>query len=99
MTGAEHGSAPPATLDVTPYELLRRAALGEMLPPEARTGLTLFLRRGMWGWARAMATTRASSATTPGGSFSKAMAPAPDAAIIHVFAALVIPTDTRGARL
>jgi len=36
------------------YEALRAAAFGDGLPPEARSGLTLFLRRGMWGWARAM---------------------------------------------
>jgi transposase len=31
------------------YEVLRMAALGEALPPMARSGLMLFLRRGMWG--------------------------------------------------
>ena len=35
--------------------LLRMAALGEALPPEARSGLVLFLRRGMWAWARTLA--------------------------------------------
>jgi hypothetical protein len=34
------------------YEVLRLAALGEPLPPEARSGLMLFLHRGMWAWAR-----------------------------------------------
>ncbi len=38
------------------YETLRAAALGERLPPEARSGLALLLRRGMWAWARATAT-------------------------------------------
>ncbi len=33
------------------YEELRSAALGSALPPRARSGLMLFLRRGMWGWA------------------------------------------------
>ena len=37
------------------YETLRGAALGAELPVEARSGLALFLRRGMWGWARAVA--------------------------------------------
>ncbi len=36
------------------YETLRRAALGEPVSPEDRSGLGLFLRRGMWGWARAL---------------------------------------------
>ena len=31
------------------------AALGQALPLEARSGLALLLRRGMWGWARALA--------------------------------------------
>ena len=34
------------------------AALGEALPPEARSGLVLFLRLGMWGWARTLAVAR-----------------------------------------
>ena len=37
------------------YEVLRMAGLGEALPPTARSGLMLFLRRGMWGWAQALA--------------------------------------------
>lgn len=36
------------------YETLRTAARGEALAFEARNGLALFLRRGMWGWARAI---------------------------------------------
>ena len=39
------------------YECLRLAALGEPLPPQARSGLLLFLRRGMWGWARGLSVT------------------------------------------
>jgi hypothetical protein len=35
--------------------VLRMAALGEALPPTARSGLMLFLRRGMWGWAQTLA--------------------------------------------
>jgi hypothetical protein len=38
----------------TRYEALRAAAFGDGLPPEARSGLTLFLRRGLWGWTRAL---------------------------------------------
>lgn len=37
------------------YETLRRAAMGDPLPPEARNGLGLFLRKGMWAWAQALA--------------------------------------------
>lgn len=35
------------------YETLRAAALGDRLPLEARSGLALLVRRGMWAWARA----------------------------------------------
>ena len=34
------------------YEILRAAALGAVLPPEARSGLSILLYRGMWAWAR-----------------------------------------------
>ena len=34
------------------YEILRTAALGTALPPEARSGLTILLHRGMWAWVR-----------------------------------------------
>ena len=47
---------------VAQYEALRGAVLGDALPPEARTGLLLFLRRGMSGWARAVATMCAAAA-------------------------------------
>lgn len=49
--GAEN-KCDPAIL--TRYEVLRRAATGEPLQPEDRGGLALFLRRGMWSWAKAL---------------------------------------------
>ncbi len=50
-------TATPAALPtavVARYERLRSAMLGEALPPDARSGLVVFLHRGMWGWARAL---------------------------------------------
>lgn len=47
------GSILPSFL-ASEYEVLRAAALGEALPLMARSGLMLFLRRGMWGWAKAL---------------------------------------------
>ena len=47
-------SADSSTAMAARYEALRAAAFGDGLPPEARSGLTLFLRRGMWGWVRAL---------------------------------------------
>jgi len=91
MTGAEKGFAEPSIV-VAQYETLRRAALGEALPPEARSGLTLFLRRGMWGWARAMVPTNASRQPTRSQS-SNWSAPELSRAVIHVFAAMAINAD------
>jgi hypothetical protein len=53
ISGAAKDFARPSTV-AAQYEILRMAALGEALPPEARSGLMLFLRRGMWGWARTL---------------------------------------------
>ena len=39
------------------YEILRAAALGTALPPEARSGLTILLHRGMWAWIRVIVRT------------------------------------------
>lgn len=78
------------------YETLRSAALGEVLPVEARSGLTLFLRRGMWGWARVMATTSSSQQPTrlPSSSWT---APEEYRAAIHIFAAMAIHASNGGA--
>lgn len=42
-----------STLLASRYETLRRAALGEPVSPEDRSGLGLLLRRGVLGWAQA----------------------------------------------
>lgn len=89
------GSTPPSAV-AAQYETLRMAALGEALPPEARSGLMLFLRRGMWGWARTLAA--ASARQEP----MRAPSSSPTAlrertAVIHVFAAMAINTSGRRA--
>jgi hypothetical protein len=96
MTGAESGSTKPTSISGTSYEALRSAALGEVLPPEARSGLTLFLRRGLWGWARAMADADASQqpANSPASHW---IAPEGHRAVIRLFAAMAIHVDNRGA--
>ena len=50
--GAVVENRPEAVRIAERYETLRTAALGARLPLEARSGLALFLRRGMWGWAQ-----------------------------------------------
>ncbi len=81
------------------YETLRRAALGEALPPEARSGLALFLRRGMWGWARMLATAGApQQPIRPMSSSSTARYEC--RGVIHVFASMAMNAahnDDRGA--
>jgi hypothetical protein len=76
------------------YEALRSAALGEPLAPTARHGLVVFLRRGMWAWARALvaapaAPTRLSRATTTG--------PEPDHlhGVVRVFATMALSSPDR----
>jgi hypothetical protein len=81
-----------ATL-ATQYEWLRSAALGDPLPPTARHGLVVFLRRGMWAWARAVAVAPSSSTRRPRPT------PSPDPASIHgvvqLFATMALSSADR----
>jgi hypothetical protein len=74
---------------VAQYEALRSAVLGEALPPEARTGLLLFLRRGMCGWARAVAAMCAAQRPT-GSRPPNLTIPEEHRAVVHILAAMVI---------
>lgn len=77
--------------------MLRRAALGEALPFEARSGMALFLHCGMWGWARTIC-----DANTGMGWIQP---PSPDTTsiryepkgVIRLFAAIVTNNDSRRA--
>ena len=75
------------------YEVLRAAVLGEALPLMARSGLMLFLRRGMWGWAKVRASSpqepidrRPSASSTQGGH----------GAVVHVLATIATSTNHAG---
>jgi hypothetical protein len=81
---------------VAQYEALRGAVLGEALPPEARTGLLLFLRGGMCGWARAVATMRAPQRPT-GSRLPNWTIPEEHRAVVHILAAMVINANHHGA--
>ena len=72
------------------YEALRMAALGDVLPLEARSGLALFLRRGMWGWARTLAAAGASQPPIRPLSPSSTAAAHECSGVIHVFASMVM---------
>src|SRR5258708_38126736 len=89
-SNATRSSEVPSSV-VIQYETLRRAALGGVLQPEARWGLMLFLRRGMWGWIRAVAIGSASASRQPSGSLSLRWRGSDGhRAIVHVLAALAM---------
>ena len=95
MTDSADSTAPAASL-ITKYESLRGAALGAALPPEARAGLALFLRRGMWSWTRVLATASVSRQSIwPAASDSTA--PHERKAVIQLFAAMAMTLDIPGA--
>jgi hypothetical protein len=83
---------------VPQYEALRNAALGHALPPEARWGLLLFLRRGMWGWAQVMSVPCTSVQQEQTASLSSAAADESRTAI-YIFAAMAMNAGHRGATL
>jgi hypothetical protein len=83
---------------VAQYEALRNAAFGHALAPEARSGLLLFLRCGLWGWARVMATAGASLPQQPRCEASLSFAAtAESSAVIHILAAMAMNAELRGA--
>ena len=79
-----------------PLQLSMRcvAALGEVLPPTARSGLMLFLRRGMWGWAQ----TLAAGSPAPEPVYATSLTrPARNerTAVVHVLATMAMSTHDR----
>lgn len=85
---------------VPQYEALRNAALGNTLPPEARSGLLLFLRRGMWGWARVLATPGANPPEQAKREASLSFPAAEESrTVIHIFAAMAMNAEHRGTTL
>ena len=84
-------------LIVAQYEKLRLAALGEPLPPEARSGLALFLRQGMWAWARSLAVDKDHEHTTclPSSTLIESRQ---HKAVIQIFAAMTLNINYRRAQ-
>ena len=91
---AEKPSTTASTL-VAQYETLRMAVLGEALPLEARSGLMLFLRRGMWSWARSLAAESARQEPLPVPR-SSPLEPGERSAIVYVLAAMARKFNNRG---
>lgn len=78
------------------YETLRLAALGQPLPLEARSGLALLLRHGIWGWARALA----GQVAAPEREYSRAAGsttPRQHNAVVQILAAMAMKANTRRA--
>ena len=78
------------------YEILRMTTFGEALAPESRSGLALFLRRGMWGWMRAL--DAASARPVPIPAAPSGLTESCDrSVVIHAFAAIAMKVTNRRA--
>jgi hypothetical protein len=90
---------PPTTASastlIARYETLRMAMLGEALLPEARSGLMLFLRRGMWGWARSLPVGGSVRQEPLPARRSDPVEPSERSSIVYVFAALAMKVNIR----
>lgn len=85
----------PTSLLTSQYETLRRAALGEALLPQARSGLALLLYRGMWGWARSLSASDLSEQPLPDAQPVPPDYP-PNVTVIQLFATLaMLPQEAR----
>ena len=85
-------SADSSTAMAARYEALRAAAFGNALPPEARSGLVLFLRRGMWRWARALIAAQSASQERVSPP-SAACSSTHDATVVHLLAAIAMGSN------
>jgi hypothetical protein len=79
------------------YETLRRAGLGESLPPDARSGLALLLGRGIWGWARALTIDTPRDLSRPSSAHA-ALGPQQEQSVIQVFASMALGLNKETAR-
>jgi len=88
---------PEASKVATAYETLRLAALGQALPLEARSGLALLLRRGMWGWARALTPATVAAAQPIRSSSQNSALACQHSAVIRILAAMAMNFNQRRA--
>lgn len=77
--------------------MLRAAILGAALPPEARSGLTILLQRGMWAWVRAISQAPGDcpSAATPPARMPITAETSERRTVIHLLAAMVMAAPER----
>jgi hypothetical protein len=98
MTDTEASSPTPSSTIAAQYEKLRSAMPGEALLPDARGGLIVFLRHGMWEWARTLTLGtlgREPVHVSPCFS-SNPTGPGERRAVIHLLAAMAMITNDRG---
>lgn len=97
MTAGPRSSTPSSTI-VAQYEMLRSAILGEALPPEARSGLIVFFRHGMWEWARTLTlgTLGREPLHVSPSSSSHPTEPGERRAVIHLLATMAMMINNRG---
>ncbi len=75
------------------YELLRAAMLGAALPPDARSGLIVFLHQGMWAWARRTVLDPAGQRPIPAATVRPSNLDGPGderRAVVHLLAAMAM---------
>jgi hypothetical protein len=70
------------------------AAQGDVLPPESRIGLALFLRHGMWAWAQTLAAPSTKETPIPASS-SAAVEPYDRTLVIQLLAAIAMKIDNQ----
>ena len=70
------------------------AALGQALPLEARSGLALLLRRGMWAWARTLAPAVVTGQPMRSPS-PKTAAGGPHSTVIQILATMAMSANDR----
>jgi hypothetical protein len=89
--------SPHSSAIVVQYETLRSAMLGEPLPPTARSGLVVLLRRGLWGWVRTatLDTTRQEPIPATVFGSSNPAEPSERRAVIQVLATMAMTINDR----
>jgi len=82
------------------YEKLRKAALGEAVPVEDRSGLVLFLRHGMICWIKTISEAKSSQKqqVTPCSRSTGFVTSTQNYTVIKIFAAMTLHTQNKGER-
>lgn len=80
---------------VTRYERLRAAMLGEVLPPEARSGLIVVLQQGLWRWTCTVTSGSGRRTPPPASVLGPSAEPVEQRLVIHALAAMAMTLNDR----